>query len=371
MSTSELDGCALILDRNAEVTETTTLSEPLDFIRHPDLWFSDGSVILQAQRTQFRVHMSLLSRRSLFFHDMFSLPQPLNTRTNSATATTSAEGCPLVILHDSPEDLSNLLIALYDGPTFGNNDRDDFRVISGILRLANKYMIDSLRAEAIAHLSIAWPLSLKGWDVREEIASFYEADTGMQHAYRYPSPIDIINIAREVNAPSLLPSAFYDLSRYHLTQIFESASDDVLQTSSGSASLSLPDIQCLVLGKETSQQYITSLIQSMGSISHREYSNHPSQRGSVINMHRRKVSCTSAMACRKEFAELVQLATQHYLFDREKGCADPLYVAEELGQLKSAEFSECEACARALESWATKERQRIWKLVPTWFRLEV
>ena len=77
------------------------------------------------------------------------------------------------------------------------------------------------------------------------------------------------------------------------------------------------------------------------------------------------------MACRKEFSELVQLATQHYIFDREKGCGDPLYVAEELGQLKSAEFSECEACAGALEAWAARERQRIWKLVPSWFRLDV
>lgn len=69
--------------------------------------------------------------------------------------------------------------------------------------------------------------------------------------------------------------------------------------------------------------------------------------------------------------ELVELATNHYLFDREKGCSDPLYVAEELGSLKSSEFSECKACAKSLESWATKERERIWKLIPHWFRLNV
>lgn len=158
------------------------------------------------------------------------------------------------------------------------------------------------------------------------------------------------------------------LSRYHFSQIFECPSDEALRGLSGSATLSMTDVQCLMLGKEASQQCITTLIQSMGSISHREYPNHPIH---SKNAHRRKVSCTSAMACRKEFSELVQLATQHYIFDREKGCADPLYVAEELGQLKSAEFSECEACARALEAWACRERQKIWKLVPTWFRLEL
>lgn len=97
----------------------------------------------------------------------------------------------------------------------------------------------------------------------------------------------------------------------------------------------------------------------------------PATRGGRGGAHaHRRRSCVSSAACRKDFAELVELATQHYLFDREKGCSDPLYVAEELGQLKSAEFSECKACARSLEVWAAKERERLWKLVPTWFRLQ-
>lgn len=50
-----------------------------------------------------------------------------------------------------------------------------------------------------------------------------------------------------------------------------------------------------------------------------------------------------------------------------------MYVAEELGQLKSAELSgsDCKACAKSLETWAAREREKIWKLIPTWFRLEV
>ena len=83
-----------------------------------------------------------------------------------------------------------------------------------------------------------------------------------------------------------------------------------------------------------------------------------------------KQICISSAACRKDFEELVELATQHYLFDREKGCNDPLYVAEELGQLKSAEFSECKACAKSLEGWAAKERDRLWKAMPSWFRIQ-
>jgi hypothetical protein len=71
---------------------------------------------------------------------------------------------------------------------FGNNDQDDFRIISGILRLSTKYVIDSLRTKAVAHLSIAWPLTLKAWDAREDLARIHETDTDWSTP-RYPSPI--------------------------------------------------------------------------------------------------------------------------------------------------------------------------------------
>ncbi len=95
---------------------------------------------------------------------------------------------------------------------------------------------------------------------------------------------------------------------------------------------------------------------------------------STTHTHIRKTSlggiCVSAAACRKDFSELVDLATQHYLFDRERGFCDPLYVAEELGQLKSADFSECKPCAQSLEAWASRERHKMWKMIPLWFRLQ-
>jgi len=70
---------------------------------------------------------------------------------------------------------------------FGNNDREDFRVVSGILRLATKYLFESLRVLAMAHLSAAWPTTLRGWETREDRAQSYELD----HPHRprlYPHP---------------------------------------------------------------------------------------------------------------------------------------------------------------------------------------
>jgi len=107
---------------------------------------------------------------------------------------------------------------------------------------------------------------------------------------------------------------------------------------------------------------------------YRDHNSNPNTHPNPVYAHHRKMSdrvCVSPAACRKDMGELVELATNHYLFDREKGCSDPLYVAEELGSLKSSEFSDCKACSKSLESWATRERERIWKSIPHWFRLDV
>jgi hypothetical protein len=176
----------------------------------------------------------------------------------------------------------------------------------------------------------------------------------------------VINLAREVNAPDLLPAAFYDLCRYSYSQIYEPTEDEPLYQPTPSPTLLPLDMQRLSLGKEAAQHNITALIQTMGHAqTHIRAQTHT---------HVRKTSsggiCVSAAACRKDFSELVDLATQHYLFDRERGHCDPLYVSEELGQLKSAEFSECKACARSLEAWAAREREKMWRMIPLWFRLE-
>ncbi|KAH9931902.1 uncharacterized protein B0H18DRAFT_1083414 [Fomitopsis serialis] len=369
-----------------------------ELVRNHDLWFSDGSIVLRAENVLFRVHISQLSRHSTVFADMLSFPQPTGSSSADMALVDDGQqgekidGCPVLFLHDKAEDVMNLLHALYDGPRFGDNGREDFRAVSGILRLANKYDIEKLRGTAVEHLSSAWPMTLRGWDSREDLARTFEIESGMQRGFRYPSPVAVINLAREVDAPQLLPSALYDLSRYHYAQIFGAGpgEDDHEPLGAGSpraSTLAHADLQKLAVGKEAAAHAVTWLIQSMAHGSHRESPRHLAdagagganqhnwfQYGYELNPahHRRRsagLMCTSASACRKDFSELVELATQHYLFDRERGCADPLYVAEELGQLKSAEFSECKACARSLEGWAARERERMWKLIPAWFRL--
>jgi hypothetical protein len=72
------------------------------------IWYRDGSVVLQAQDTQFRVHWSVLAKHSAFFKDLEGLPQP-----NPADLPT-VDGCPVVEIQDAVEDVEHLLTALYD-----------------------------------------------------------------------------------------------------------------------------------------------------------------------------------------------------------------------------------------------------------------
>lgn len=119
---------------DAQCTGSASCESP--FVRHPDLWFPDGSVrarspavgnhtntvleiVLRAENTLFRVHKSLLARHSGFFHDLFTLPQPeadVKSQSQSVHSLGDIEGCQVLQLHDAPEDVANLLIALVDGP---------------------------------------------------------------------------------------------------------------------------------------------------------------------------------------------------------------------------------------------------------------
>ena len=59
---------------------------------HDELWFRDGNVVLIAETTCFRVHVSILSRSSTVFRDMLELATP----SASADDIEMMEGCPVV-----------------------------------------------------------------------------------------------------------------------------------------------------------------------------------------------------------------------------------------------------------------------------------
>lgn len=72
-----------------------------------DLWFDDGNIILQAEKTLFRVYSGFLGARSSVFRDMLSFPPP-------AEGNDKLDGCPIVVLYDSARDVNYFLKAIFD-----------------------------------------------------------------------------------------------------------------------------------------------------------------------------------------------------------------------------------------------------------------
>ncbi|KAF8989031.1 hypothetical protein BDQ17DRAFT_1393350 [Cyathus striatus] len=156
------------------------------------LWFDDGSVILQAEATLFKVHRTVLSRHSSVFRDMFSVPQPYDEPT--------LDGCPLVHLSDSASDIAELLEVLYD-KSYNVREAVPFPTLAAMLRLGRKYDFEHLRDEALIRLTSEFPTTLNEWESLAEEFTHIKYQRGIL--------FDVINLAREMSVNSVLPAAYY------------------------------------------------------------------------------------------------------------------------------------------------------------------
>jgi hypothetical protein len=95
-----------LVEIESAVNESNPILLPSSAKRHEELWFDDGSIVLQVQTTQFRVHRSFLVTHSQIFADLFLVAQPHPLEV--------VDDCPVVCLHDSPDDFVHFLKALYD-----------------------------------------------------------------------------------------------------------------------------------------------------------------------------------------------------------------------------------------------------------------
>ena len=89
-------------DLGKESTHPSSVEPPE---KSENLWFEDGSIVLQAENTQFKVHRSILAKNSPIFADLFKIPHPASEPT--------IDGCPVVHLQDSAEDIKHVLLILY------------------------------------------------------------------------------------------------------------------------------------------------------------------------------------------------------------------------------------------------------------------
>ncbi|PIL26479.1 hypothetical protein GSI_12237 [Ganoderma sinense ZZ0214-1] len=186
--------------KRARVSDTDLSSSPSSasashFQRQdPEFWLSDGNIILVAKNgTAFRVYRGLIAAQSTVFEDMFV--------SSTSGADELFDGCPVVQLTDSSEDLTHLLRVLLPKSErrYHRTERRTFDELSAVIRLAHKYHIQDVQDQALAFLQeTVFPSSFARW---------YEPFTGT-HVTAIQS-IGVVNIARLTNTPSLLPHGFY------------------------------------------------------------------------------------------------------------------------------------------------------------------
>ncbi|KAJ7678151.1 hypothetical protein DFH06DRAFT_567246 [Mycena polygramma] len=142
------------MDAADEISSESQADSPT---RVDHLWFYDHGLVIQAGNRLFRVSGATLAARSSVFRDMLSIPQP--------ACQPLIDGCPIVLLHDSPVDAEYFLTAVFDSGFFERPPAPTtFPIVSGILKLSTKYDVEYLRRRALLHLSAALPQSLEEFD---------------------------------------------------------------------------------------------------------------------------------------------------------------------------------------------------------------
>ncbi|KAJ7104978.1 hypothetical protein C8R44DRAFT_715631 [Mycena epipterygia] len=171
-------------------------------VRSPDVWFDDGTVVLQAETTLFRVYRGVLAAQSPIFRDTFAIPQPPTQDTY--------EGCLLIVLHDSPDDLKEFLLAIHDAGYFFNHPVSGIETLSAMLRLSTKYDVEHIRSRMISILTTLYPSSISAFLNRKPPAGYVEMDEDDFIALKLALCCDILVV---------VPAILYECCRYPATAL--------------------------------------------------------------------------------------------------------------------------------------------------------
>ncbi|KAF7351068.1 BTB domain-containing protein [Mycena sanguinolenta] len=202
-------------------------------ITRSNIWYRDGSVVLQTESTQFRVHWGLLSQHSPFFRDLENIPQPPDEPT--------IDGCPIVELQDSAVDVEHLLTALYD-PTFLSQTALPLAIVGALIRLGRKYDFKNLLDSAVARLTFQNPTTLEEYD--NLIA---DGNYNLTRITSYPGyALDLLTLARENNLGLVLPVAYYRALICDPLQLLEGTK----MSGEKLASLSVDDLYRCLIGRQ-------------------------------------------------------------------------------------------------------------------------
>ncbi|KAJ7497259.1 hypothetical protein FB451DRAFT_1163223 [Mycena latifolia] len=337
--------------------------------RHPELSFSDGNLAILTGSVYFLVHNGLLCRHSV----------PLQQAIKALDLRTQLEGRPVLHLPDSSHDMAHFLSALYDGLLALNLEPSNFPVIDALLRLTTKYQVNHLRSSLLREMKrVQWPIRLAQWEVREAEAT--DASGHYDARLRYPHPMYVpphytvdcpevrrrvvINLARAVHAPELLPSAFYDLSRCIVSETTAGYTDSANVVHQ----LSPDDLMSLLKGREHASRFLSTFI--VNELEGRE--------PSANCIHNRDEDAGQRRACQAAF-ESITFEILRDVNGVTHRSSDPLFaiVDAELMQTRDdthghgSVLRACEWCRLEFGAAVDSSREEFWSKLPAWFSVEL
>ncbi|KAI0049922.1 hypothetical protein FA95DRAFT_1556238 [Auriscalpium vulgare] len=183
-------------------------------LRHPDFWHLDGSVIIQVERTLFKLHRSRLAKHSKYFAQLFAgqkgkgkaaqvvdvdeiVEQHHDDGDGMRDADVMLSGdIPTYIVRDTTADDFARLLNLFDDPITLMDGPPRFPVLASILRASTALSFDNLRKWALRHFEGMWP---------RELAAVGEDSI--------PYAAATLALARACDVPGVRKRAYYELLR--------------------------------------------------------------------------------------------------------------------------------------------------------------
>ena len=332
------------------------------------LAFDDGSVILVAERTAFRVHACLLARHSPVLKKLFAIP-----RTSEAE---HHNGCPVFQLSDTAEDLDYFLQLIYNGPSyvvlpsvclsseiisnaapdsllppfnlFYQVTKPTFAMLSAYIRLGYKYEIFTLVDDAIRFLEAYFTTNFDVWErlrKGEREVPFTPSENPAADA------IDTVNIARMTGTPSLLPLALYQCCQLDPVNLIEGVKRSEADTEV--FSLSNADVALCFRAKER-------LLKVSANVSAISLLLNRCGRPEISETCTGRVYGISTSGVLRLDQDLTTDPLGYDPSMDEE--AEPQYVA--IGDVEL-----CRICRREMASRVRSAKQRIWSELPSYFDL--
>ncbi|KAI9572047.1 hypothetical protein HD554DRAFT_2296339, partial [Boletus coccyginus] len=320
-----------------------------------DLSFVDGNIAVLAGADYFIVHQGLLVRHSPVLRDLVAAIDP----------APAVDGRPVLSLPDAARSIALLLRALYDGISFLTYDEPGFATVATLLRVLTTYKVHRIRLDILRVLSTAWPTTLSQWESREH--SVTTPDGGYSPRPSLPHPVSVIKLARDINAPFLLPSAMYDLSRSApseaATGVFNAQLGDYIR-------LDESDLLCVLRGREHAARYFSTFI--VNELEGRA--------PSAWCLRRNDPNPLAMRACQVAFEAITFELLRDINGIIGHRTSDPLHAMSDAEAMQTREsvpedapptMRTCEICRAEFSSAVLAAKQDFWRKLPLWFGVDV